>query len=63
MTPGIKLGPYELLAPCRSIRRSITPASNPENSPTLTISPTRAGMILGTAPLHGPRTGSRQNGR
>ncbi len=30
------------------------PASNPENSPTITISPTRAGMILGTAPYMAP---------
>jgi serine/threonine protein kinase len=30
------------------------PASSPENSPTLTISPTRAGMILGTAAYMAP---------
>ncbi len=30
------------------------PASNPENSPTITMSPTRAGMILGTAPYMAP---------
>jgi serine/threonine protein kinase len=29
-------------------------ASNPANSPTLTISPTRAGMILGTAAYMSP---------
>jgi serine/threonine protein kinase len=31
-----------------------SPAANPENSPTITISPTRAGMILGTAPYMAP---------
>lgn len=31
-----------------------TPASNPESSPTMTISPTRAGMILGTAAYMAP---------
>ena len=30
------------------------PASNPESSPTMTISPTRAGMILGTAAYMAP---------
>jgi serine/threonine protein kinase len=30
------------------------PASNPETSPTMTISPTRAGMILGTAAYMAP---------
>ena len=30
------------------------PASNPETSPPLTISPTRAGMILGTAAYMAP---------
>ena len=30
------------------------PSSNPEHSPTLTISPTRAGLILGTAPYMAP---------
>jgi serine/threonine protein kinase len=30
------------------------PATNPENSPTITMSPTRAGMILGTAPYMAP---------
>jgi Tol biopolymer transport system component/predicted Ser/Thr protein kinase len=30
------------------------PASDPQSSPTMTISPTRAGMILGTAPYMAP---------
>ena len=38
------------------------PASNPESSPTMTISPTRAGMILGTAAYMAPEQ-ARKIGR
>jgi serine/threonine protein kinase len=37
-----------------AVAQSSDPSSNPVNSPTLTISPTRAGMILGTAAYMSP---------
>ena len=38
-------------------------AGSSENSPTLTISPTRAGMILGTAAYMSPEQGAREDCR
>jgi len=35
------------------------PAGDPQSSPTMTVSPTRAGMILGTAAYMSPEQGGR----